>query len=175
MRRSFWWVLAILGISGCSDVTAPPAPEALRGPAPVDAANNIRIVPDKSVFSQAEASGGFGIMATVTNASNVDFYARVGDGFNSALDQPTLYAALGAHAVIERLLPGSTWEGANTAVLIEGTGFVVLKAGKSYRLNGTIAPKSPGVYRIRLDYSDHNHDESAPQPFHDYSALFRVR
>jgi hypothetical protein len=60
-------------------------------------------------------------------------------------------------------------------MLIEGSRFVVLSAGKSYRLVGSIAPNAPGTYRIRLDYSARNNDPSAALPFHDYSATFRVR
>ena len=162
MRVAFLLILIILGVAGCTRVLGPPD-------------SNFRIVPDRTEYSQAEA-GELGINATVTNTSkDRNFYARVGDGFNSALDQPTIYAARGTHAVIERLVTASEWESATAGVLIEGSRFVVLSAGKSYRLQGSIMPVEPGTYRIRLDYSTTNDDPSATMPFHDYSATFRVR
>jgi hypothetical protein len=162
VRVPFLPILVILGVAGCTKVLGPPD-------------RNFRIVPDRTEYSQAEA-GELGINATVTNTSkDRNFYARVGDGFNSALDQPTIYAARGTHAVIERLVTASAWESATAGVLIEGSRFVVLSAGKSYRLQGSIMPDKPGTYRIRLDYSTTNDDPSATMPFHDYSATFRVR
>ena len=99
----------------------------------------------------------------------------MGDGFNSALEQPTIFAARGTHAVIERRVSGLVWENANAGVLIEGSRFVVLSAGKSYRLKGSIAPDAPGTYRIRLEYSARNNDPAPTLPFHDYSVTFLVR
>jgi len=162
VRIPFLLILGILAVAGCTRVTRPPD-------------SNFRIVPDQREFSQAEVSER-GIHATVTNTSkDRNFYANVGDGFNSALDQPTIYAAEGTHAVIERLVTASEWESATAGVLIEGSRFVVLSAGKGYRLQGFITPVEPGTYRIRLDYSATYDDPSATMPFHEYSATFRVR
>jgi len=159
-------IIGILGVAGCTRVTRPPAG---------GADNKFRIVPDQREYTQAEASE-LGINATVTNTSrDRNFYATVGDGFNGALDQPTIFAARGTHAVIERLVSEAVWENGAAGVLIEGSRFVVLSAGKSYRLQGSIAPGAPGTYRIRLDYSTTYNDPSATMPFHDYSATFRVR
>lgn len=166
MRVPFLLTLGIVGVASCTTVTGPPAR---------DAVNNFRIVLDRPEYTQSEASE-WGIKATVTNTSrDQDFYANVGDGFNSALDQPTIFAALGTHAVIERRVSAWVWKNANAGALIEGSRFVVLSAGKSYRLEGAIAPHAPGTYRIRLDYSAHNNDPSPTMPFHDYSATFLVR
>ena len=69
----------------------------------------------------------------------------------------------------------SVWANANVSQLIERSRFVVLSPGKGYAVQGTIAPDSPGTYRIRLDYSAPNDDPSPTLPFHDYSATFEVR
>lgn len=164
MRVLFLLTLGFVAFAGCSSATAPQVN---------DAASNFSIVVDRPQYTQAEVAQ-LGIQATVTNTSNDrDFFANVGDGFDSAFDQPTIYAALGTQAVIERRVSGLEWENANTGQMIEGSRIVVLSAGKSYRLMGFIAPKAPGTYRIRLDYSASNDDPSATV-YHDYSAAFRV-
>ena len=171
--------------ASCAVTTSPPAGREDNAPTVA-----IRIVVHQSVYTPDDASQA-GIKATVTNASARNFYARVGDRMNGALDQPNIWAAVGTHAVIERLTssgssvpgwPGSSpgpsqqvWVDANAALLIEGSRYVVLSSGKSYELTGTIAPHSPGTYRIRLDYSPTNNDASPTLPFHEYSATFEVR
>jgi hypothetical protein len=165
MRVPFLLTLGLVGFASCTNVTAPPIQEAV---------GNFRIVVDRPEYTQGEASN-FGIQATVTNtSSDQNFYANVGDGFNSALEQSTIFAAVGTQAVIERRVAGLVWENANAGLLIEGSRVVVLSAGRSYRLVGSIAPNTPGTYRIRLDYSARMNDPSATL-FHDYSASFLVR
>ena len=165
MRIHILLMFGLVGFAGCGNATAPPVD---------DAANNFSITLDQREYTQAEASER-GIKATLTNtSSDRDFYANVGDGFNSALEQPRIFAALGTQAVIERRVSALVWKNANVGQLIEGSRIVVLSAGSSYRLEGAIAPNSPGTYRIRLDYSASNDDPSSPV-FHDYSAAFIVR
>ena len=98
----------------------------------------------------------------------------MGDGFNNALEPPTIFAARGTRAVIERRVSASVWEDANVGALIEGSRFVVLSAGRICRLVGSNAPAAPGTCRIRLDYYTRIDDPSAT-PLQDYSATFRVR
>jgi hypothetical protein len=157
--------LGLVGFAGCTTATAPQVR---------DAVGNFRIELDRSEYTQDELRE-FGIQATVTNTSgDQDFYADVGDGYNSALDQPTIFAALGTQAVIERRVSAFKWESATVGVMVEGSRIVVLSAGSSYRLMGSIAPNAPGMYRIRLDYSASNNDPSSTL-YHDYSATFRVQ
>lgn len=165
MRILFLLTLGLVGFAGCSTATAPQVD---------DEAANFRIELDRPEYTQEELRE-FGIQATVTNtSSDQDFFANVGDGYNSALDQPTIYAALGTQAVIERRVSAFKWENATVGIMIEGSRIVVLSAGSSYRLMGSIAPNAPGTYRIRLDYSASNNDPSSTV-FNDYSATFRVR
>jgi hypothetical protein len=165
MRVLFLLTLGLVGFAGCTNATAPQVR---------DAVSNFRIVLDRPEYTPAEASN-FGIQATVTNtSSDQNFYANVGDGFNSALEQSTIFAALGTQAVIERRVAGLVWENANAGLLIEGSRVVVLSAGRSYRLVGSIAPNTPGTYRIRLDYSTGMNDPSSTL-LHEYSAAFLVR
>jgi hypothetical protein len=165
MRHYFLLVLSSVLIAQCNNVTAP---------LPSGAAANFTIVLVKSDYSQDEAST-WGIRATVTNTSkDANFFANVGDGFNSALDQPVIFAAMGTHAIIERQVSGTKWTNANAGALIEGSRFVRLSAGKSYDLEGSIAPKSPGTYRVRLDYFTRD-DDPTETPHHAYSTMFSVR
>ena len=162
MRVTILLALAILGVAGCRTLTGP-------------AGQHFDIVLDQREYTQREGSQ-LEIGATVTNATaSRDFYSNVGDAYNAAIEQPTIYAAKGTHAVIERRVSASEWENANTDVLSEGSRFVILRAGKSYRLTGSIAPNAPGLYRIRLDHSAINNDPAVPLPFRDYSVTFRVR
>jgi hypothetical protein len=165
MRIHILLMLGVVGLAGCSNATAPPVDEA---------ASNFRIELDQREYTQGEASER-GIRATVTStACDQDFYSNVGDGFNSALEQPTIFAALGTQAVIARRVSAQVWKNASAGQLVEGSRIVVLSAGSNYRLVGSIAPSAPGTYRIRLDYSASNNDPSSPV-FHDYSAAFIVR
>ena len=165
MRLYLSFVLASVFVAQCNNPIAP---------VPFGTVSSFTIVVAKPEFTQDEAST-WGIRATVSNTSkDQSFFANVGDGFNSAIDQPEIFAAVGTHAVIERQGAGMKWSEANVGVLDEGTRFVVLSAGKSYDLEGTIAPKSPGTYRIRLDYFTRDNDPNE-KPRHAYSATFRVK
>ena len=105
MRAITLLILGVVAFTGCKDTTAP---------TPGDEAGNFRIVLDRPAYTQADLASS-GIRATVTNASkDRDYYANVGDGFNSALEQPTIFAALGTQAVIERLDSGMVWKNANS-------------------------------------------------------------
>ena len=165
MRVYVLLVLSSVLIAQCNNVTAPLSS---------GTAASFTIVVAKPEFTQDEASSS-GIRATVTNTSKEqNFFSNVGDGYNAALDQPRIFAVVGTHAVIERQGVGMKWSDANVGFLIEGSRFVMLSAGKSYDLEGTIAPKSPGTYRIRLDYFTRN-DDQTEKPRHAYSTTFRVR
>ena len=161
MRALLLLTLGIVGLASCTTVTEPPAR---------DLVDNFRIVVDPA---ERVETGALRISATVTNTSkDLDFYANVGDGYNSELEQPTIFAAMGTQAIIERRVFVQVWEPVDASPLIEGSRVVRLSAGSSYRLVGFVPAGEPGTYRIRLDYSDRN-DASAPT-FHEYSATFRV-
>ena len=173
MRASLWMVLTMVGIAACSTATDPPATESRVSSTPdtetppADYNFNIAIERVQS------ASGMIGVVARVTSTSTQDFHANVGDGFNAAPEQSTIFAALGTHAVIERRVSDAVWESAASGQLIEGSRFVVLRAGGNYTLVGDMA-HVPGAYRIRLDYFTRNDDPTAT-PLHDYSPTFVVQ
>jgi hypothetical protein len=165
MRLYMMLILSSVLVAQCNPVT---------GPLSSGTAANITIAVHEPVPA-LEQAGTWIVQATVTNSSaDQSFFSNVGDGYNSALDQPRIYAALGTHAFIERHIAGMKWADANTAILIEGSRFVVLGAGKTYELEGAIKPTSPGTYRVRLDYFTRNNDptEKARQA---YSATFQVK
>jgi hypothetical protein len=165
MKATSHRILFTLFALGCATVTDPPSGTG---------EGKFEIALAQPEFTQREAAE-FGIRATVRNLSGQDFFARVGDAFNAALEQQSIFAGVGTHAVIERRVSDSQWQNANTGVLVEGSRFVVMRAGKSYQLTGSIAPNSPGTYRIRLDYTSLNDDPAAVLPFRDYSPTFLVR
>jgi hypothetical protein len=165
MTRNIVRLALLFASAACATVTDPPAG---------DGSGNFVITLSQPEFTRREASE-FGIRATVRNVSARDYYANVGDRFNSALDQDNIFAAVGTHAIIERRASDDLWVNANTGVLIEGSRFVAMRAGKSYALVGSIAPNASGTYRIRLDYSAVNDDPAGTLPFHDYSPTFLVR
>ena len=170
MRAPLLVALTILGIDACSTATDPPATETRTAETPSPPADhNFRI----AIEQVQTRSGGIGVVARVTNTSTQDFHAMVGDGFNAAPEQSTIFAALGTHAVIERRVSDSAWEPAETGPLVEGSRFVLLSAGGGYTLVGDIAPL-PGVYRIRLKYFIRSNDPTA-EPLHDYSPDFAVQ
>jgi hypothetical protein len=113
------------------------------------------------------------VRATVRNTSSRDVYANVGDAFNGSLEQETIFAALGTHATLEKHQGGDAWASATVGVLVEGSKFVVLKAGRSYTLHAT-ANFGSGTYRIGVFYSDLNNDTSSPLPYRDYSSAFTI-
>ena len=160
------WSLALVVLAGCSSsVNAPPAPPAGTGA--------FRIESERSEYVQSGGATLY-VQATVTNTSaGQDFYSNVGDGFDAALEQSILFAANGTQAVLERRgLMG--WVSAPYGQMIEGSRFVILRAGGAYRLDAFVAPSSPGVYRIRLDYVTRL-DDPAETPSSDYSNTFVVR
>lgn len=172
MRSLLWMGLTmVVGIAACSTATDPPAtePRVSQGPLiapPADYNFNIAIERTQTTNDLVE------VVARVTSTATQDFYANVGDGFNAAPEQSTIFAALGTHAVIERR-SGMMWESVNTSPLIEGSRFVRLSAGGNYTLVGSMADVS-GTYRIRLDYFTRSNDPTAT-PLHDYSPTFVVQ
>ena len=174
MRASLWIALTMVAMAACSTATDPPATEP-RVDTPVDespappADHNF----DIAIERVQTVSGMTHVVARVTSTSTQDFYANVGDGFNGRLEQSMIFAAVGTHAVIERRVSGSVWESAATGQLVEGSRFVLLKAGGDYTLLGDMK-HVPGVYRIRLDYFTRSNDPTA-EPLHDYSPTFVVQ
>ena len=163
---------AALASGGCgtSDAAAP------AGAVPFGGANVLAITTSKSVYGWDEVSfAGEGVRATVVNTGGRDYYANIGDAFNGASDQPTVFIALGTDAAVERLTGTSTWTTLPTGVLVEGSKVVRLRAGGHYQLRGNLSePRAVGTMRVRLRYYTAA-NAAGLQPLVDYSAPFTVR
>ncbi|MGQ0538237.1 MAG: hypothetical protein ACT4R6_04770 [Gemmatimonadaceae bacterium] len=139
----------------------------------------LRIALEKSVWSWTEVSGDSGsLRATLTNAGSVAVYARIGDAFNSATNQPDVFIAEGSDAILERRTGDGAWSRASVGILLEGVKTVMLAAragaGAEYSLTGVLqGPRQSGIYRIRVDYFD-NAGRNTPRRT-DYSQTFEIR
>ena len=164
---------AVLAIS-CSELADPlPSAEDFNG------AGNLSIQVTGTIYAfvEEEFSGMRSITAKVTNVSEVDYYALLGDRFNSSLEQETLYIAEGSGGYLESLSGDGRWSSIERGLMTEGVGIIVLKPDHQYLLlfvlplPVTNPPK--GAYRLRIDYSSKK-DASANVSFSDYSDAFII-
>jgi hypothetical protein len=167
-------VIAIVGsLTACGDSLSTSAD----GLSPsVGGANVLTITTSKTTYGWEEASfGGEGVIATIVNPNNRDYFANIGDAFNGATDQPNVFIALGTDAAIEKLETNGSWTTMGTGVLVEGSKVVVLRAGASYRLRGNLSdPRTTGTMRVRLRYYT-SANTSGQTPLVDFSNAFTVR
>jgi len=170
-RLAILLALALLA-SSCTKSTTVVAP----GPADVnDGSNILEITTSKTTYSWDEIGlHGRGIVATVVNPDTRDYFALVGDAFNSSMDQPTTFIAAGTEATVERFNRDGSWSALGTTYLIEGARLVAIRGGGRYQLRGRLTePRPLGTMRIRLRY--HASSEPDAATLTDYSAPFTVR
>jgi hypothetical protein len=118
--------------------------------------------------------GGAGLDASLRNNSGQTVYANVGDAFNAADEQDPLFTSSGADAVVEAMDTKGSWTPFNQGIAIEGTKYVAISPGKTYRLLSNIsAPSFRGLARIRVKYSAAPNASSASQV--SYSNTFEIR
>jgi hypothetical protein len=145
-----------------------------------NAAGNIEILLDKPGYSWASDDLGSSrqIQVTIISRSDRTYYANLGDGFDSSIDQDDLAVAEGSGASIERFNPDGTWSAMPRDLLIEGTRFVALRTRKSYRL--TAEPlyfwdgDETGQFRIKVEYFDRIDPSPDVSPKVDYSNVFTI-
>ena len=170
-RLTILLALAFL-MSSCIKPTASVAPRLADAS---DASNILEIMTSKPTYSWDEVGPrGSGITATVVNPDARDYFASVGDGFNSSMDQPTTFIAAGTEATLERRNRDGSWSAIGASPLIEGTRLIAFRGGGRYELRGHLTePVELGTMRIRLRY--HSSTEPDAAPLTDYSAPFTVR
>ncbi|MEP7346872.1 MAG: hypothetical protein ABI877_16485, partial [Gemmatimonadaceae bacterium] len=101
-------------------------------------------------------------------------YANVGDAFNGAQEQDPLVTSSNSDAIVEGKNSYDVWSPLDQGIMVEGTKYVAIKGGKTYRLLSTInAPSFRGKARIRVRYST-TPDASGTIAV-DYSNVFEVR
>jgi hypothetical protein len=117
------------------------------------------------------------IEATVFNHSDRTYYAKLGDGFNSSLNQETLFVAEGTGGFIERDESDGSWRAMPRGMLIEGTRFVALRPQKNYRLMTSLynwRGDETGQFRIKIEYFDQMDPPPGSSPHVDYSQVFEI-
>ena len=170
-RRRLWQVALALGLAGCGDDVS----ASIAAPAPADPGGAFQITPAKTTYTWEElAFTGTGLVATVKNRSGTDWYANVGDAFNGALEQPQISIANGTDAALELRGSDGSWSALDAGVLVEGSRFVVLRAGKQYELRGNFSgARRTGTARVRFRYWPSA--SATGTPVVEYSASFTVR
>ena len=142
-------------------------------------AGNLSIRTQKSEYTWGPYDLGSSrqIEAIFLNNSKETYYARLGDRFNSDIDQADLFVAEGSNGFIEKFELDGSWRFMPRGVLIEGTRFVELRPEKSYRLF-TYLPwqeKETGNFRIKLEYYHQIDPPPDANPLIDYSNIFSIK
>jgi len=145
-----------------------------------NAAGNLEIVSQQSEYSWTPDDLGSSrqIQATIRNTSDRTYYAKLGDGFNSSIDQDDLFIADGTNGFIEKFNPNGSWSAMPRDLLIEGTRFVALRPQKNYQLKA--APlyfwrgDEIGQFRIKVEYFDRIDPSPEISPKMDYSNVFTI-
>ena len=139
--------LVLASAAACS--TAGSEPEILVSTSP-----DIQITLAKSSYTRSELEWETGgIRARLVNGTAQPYYSRLGDAFNSAVEQDPLWVALGSDAALERE-SGAAWTAVGTPILVEGVREIRLGAGKAYDLivvaAGATGPGSVAAGRYRV-------------------------
>ncbi|MCH8328257.1 MAG: hypothetical protein IID15_07025 [Candidatus Marinimicrobia bacterium] len=115
------------------------------------------------------------VFASITNTTNTTYYSRLGNRFNSSIDQKQLAIVVGATGFVQRLV-SDAWLTVEVGLLTEGVRFVALRPDSSYRL---LVPLSSiglevGTYRIKIDSYSVLAPGENDTPISDYSNLFII-
>ena len=138
---------------------------------------------DKDVYSwqQGESKDYIIIQGQLENKSDSIFYSRLGDWYNSQSEQKELLIAGNSAGYIEKYNESDNlWYEINIlALLIEGSKFVPIKPLLIYSIYGHLIKdndtEEKGKYRLRIDYYEYEHPDSALSPFQDYSNTFEIK
>ena len=143
------------------------------------AAGHLSIATHQNAYSwsSADFEASRLLEATLTNDSHTMFYAKLGDGFISSLDQEDLFVAQGTDGEVEQEQTDGAWHGTPRALLIEGTRVIVLRPRQSYRLLVPLQQwqgDESGRFRIKVEYFDRIDPSPGVLPMVDYSNVFEI-
>lgn len=143
-----------------------------------DGAGNLQIQTEKVEYSwSGELETLLTIRATLTNKSNNTYYAKLGDFFNSSIEQDYLTVAEGSDGYFERRISTNDWESMPRGIMSEGVRSVVLHSSQEYYLDVMLRSDEngpTGEFRIRVDYNDQIDPPSEVVPYMDYSHSFTI-
>jgi hypothetical protein len=138
-------------------------------------AGTVVVTVAKSTYTWDEASTD-GVRGTLKNTSDATIYSKIGDGFNSAIEQDPLYISQFSDGSVERSVGTNEWVKAETAILIEGTRFIVLRPGQSYEFIAPVSgSRQAGTYRIAVTHRSTINDEERATVHTSYSTSFEIR
>ena len=148
LRKLVSMVWLLTAASSCGSATIEP-------PSSESGSATLSVVTEKSSYSRAEAlASSTGVRGTITNTSDRAVYARMGDAFNSAVEQDPIYVASGSDASLERA-DGNTWTGVDGAPLIEGIRMIERRPGRSYAfIAHTGSAAQAGSYRVTVGFRE---------------------
>ncbi len=142
-------------------------------------AGQLRIATEKNAYrwTSNDLNASRLIQATLTNTSHTTFYARLGDGYNSSLDQQELFVAQGSGGHIERQHDDSSWQPMPRGILFEGTRFIALRPQQNHRMLATLQQwigNESGQFRFKVEYFDRLDPAPVVLPMVDYSNVFVI-
>ena len=168
-------ILLVAGLVSCSRATDPVAPMKAALQETGDGFLTIRT--ESVEYPMPTDPNGGEFTATVVNATDRLFHARLGDAFNAAVEQSNLYAADGSHGFLEQW-DARSWRKLQRPALIEGVRVVELRPHSTYTLRGYYSsstrdggtPASVSL-RFRVEYFD-DAATSPDQAHQDFSNTF---
>jgi hypothetical protein len=151
-------IALVAGLLSCSRQSNPTAP---LGSAPQESGDGLLTIQNaKVVYSSSQR---LRVTATVENHTDRLFYARLGDAYNSAAEQPTLWCAAGSNGFLEQWNPPA-WQSMPRFFLFEGVRVVELRPHSTYTLQGGTSHSESGnrfarfadriSLRLRVQYFD---------------------
>ncbi|MCH7860046.1 MAG: hypothetical protein IID14_10190 [Candidatus Marinimicrobia bacterium] len=143
-----------------------------------DGAGYLQIQTEKVEYSwSGELETLLRIRTTLTNKSNNTYYSKLGDFFNSSIEQTYLAAAEGSDGYLEKRVSTNDWESMPRGLLSEGVRYVVLHPSQEYYLDVMLRFVENGLtgeFRIRVDYYEQLDSPSEVVPYLDYSHSFTI-
>ena len=114
-------------------------------------------------------------MATLTNTSQDTFYTKLGDGFNTSIDQDYLSIAQLTDGYFEKHTSYNNWENLNLSSLFEGSRIIRIVPSRKYTLTASAHCDSniEGIFRLKVNYYK-SYSQTAVDTLKDISNIFSI-
>ncbi|MEN8191613.1 MAG: hypothetical protein ABFS12_02275 [Bacteroidota bacterium] len=116
------------------------------------------------------------ISGTVTNTTQDTFYSKLGDAFNSSIDQDVFLIANKTDGFYEFKNSSNNWASVEQGHLIEGSKVIRILPETQYTVQATaiIDSNQTGNFRLRIQYY-RNYDEAIVDTLQDISNVFTIK